>query len=440
MGRNAYSIKASTTMRTTTFEPLPPLSTATLGYIAQHATTDVAQLALRGCKTPEVDLPIALLHIEALQRLRTKVPTWATTEELRFPLRLALEQCSGEAVARHKATVVSEWLRGALSSPAPCRMADLTGGLGVDFWALATALCPTEAHYIEQHPLLCAAALHNMPCLGLTQAQIHHTTAEAWLDTLAEDSLYLIYLDPARRDTHGRKTVLLEDCTPNLIALLPRLLQKAPMVVAKLSPMLDLHSLGHHLSGLQEIHVYSHQGECKEVVLFIGRSPVAEPRTYCHAMDYDAHLSFLPSVERIATFPLATTLSTYLYEPDVAVMKAQGFASVMHGTDLEKLHPHSHLYTSPTYHPTFVGRRFRIVATTLVDRKVVHATYKTLMREGQQASKGKAKAKANLTTRHFPTTVAELRKKLQLAEGGHFYLFATTLHDGRHVLVWCEKH
>lgn len=417
------------------FEPLPPLSVATCRYITEHATASVAQLALRGCKTPEVDLPTALIHIEALQRLRTKVPTWVATQGLRFPVRLALEQCSGEVIARHKAQTIRTWLHDLLPTAAltALRLADITGGQGVDFWALATALQPAEAHYIEQHPLLCAAAAHNMPLLGVAQAQIHYTTAEAWLHSIADDSLDLIYLDPARRDAHGRKTVLLQDCTPDLITLLPLLLQKAPAVVAKLSPMLDLHATALQLPGLQAIHVYSHQGECKEVLLCIGRTASAEPRTYCHAMDYDAHFDFLPSAERTAAIPMATTLGTYLYEPDVAVMKAHAFAHVLHGTDLAKLHPHSHLYTSDTLHTTFAGRRFRVCATTPIDKKAVRTTFELLT---QQA---KIKPKANLTVRNFPTTVAELHKRLQLAEGGHLYLFATTLHDGSHVLLWCEK-
>lgn len=411
------------------YTPLAPLSGTTLRYIAQHAADDVAQLALRGTKAPDLDLAAALTHIEALQRLRTKVPTWVVTAGLRFPFRLSLEQCSGEAVARHKAALIASLLpeRGV-------RMADLTGGMGVDFWAIALATHAAEAHYVEQLPELCAAAANNLPLLGLPHAKVWCATAEAWLEAQPANSLDLIYLDPARRDSHGRKTMLLEDCTPDLTTLLPTLRQKAVCVVAKLSPMLDMHAAVARLAGVSAVHVYSHQGECKEVVLVIGREAVSEPLVHCHALDYAAHFAFAPSVERATHTPLATSLHTYLYEPDVAVMKAGAFASVVAacGSDLKKLHPNSHLYTSDTHHAHFAGRCFRLMADTPIDKKAVRTAY-------AQHAVASGKPKANLTVRNCPASVAELRKKLQLAEGGSLYLFATTLYDGTHRLLWCEK-
>ncbi|MDO4714795.1 MAG: SAM-dependent methyltransferase [Bacteroidales bacterium] len=411
------------------YPSLSPLSEATQRYIAQHLTDNVAQLALRGTKDTNIDLTAALTHIEALQRLRTKVPTWTITKGLRFPLRLALEQCSGEIIAKHKAALIASLL-----PTKGIRMADITGGMGVDFWAITTAVDVAEAHYIERLPQLCAAAAHNFPLLGLQHTTVHCNESEDWLAAQPKDSLDLIYLDPARRDGHGRKTILLEDCTPNLTTLLPNLLDKAKLVVAKLSPMLDIHATIARFSGVQDVHIYSHQGECKEVVLIIGREAVEEPRLHCHAMDYTTHLTFLPSKEHAVRITIATTLRAYLYEPDVAVMKAGAFASVATacGSDLEKLHPNSHLYTSDTLHKHFAGRCFRIVADTPINKKAVRTTYATHIDLD-------SKPKANLTVRNFPTTVTQLRKQLQLSEGGVLYLFATTLHDGTHRLLWCKK-
>ena len=395
------------------------LTDETLHFIRQHADDDVRALALHTRPLPGVDLPAALTQIAGLQTLRAKVPTWAATEGILCPARLSLEQCSSEATARYKADLIT-----AHASPRR-RLADLTGGLGIDCSLLAPLF--TEVDYVERQEELCRLAGHNFPRLGLTHIRVHCADGITFLDEMpAADWLFL---DPARRDSHGGKTVALADCEPDVSQLEDRLLEKAPNVLLKLSPMLDLTLALHTLRHVREAHVVAVDNECKELLLVLQRDGTAStedvPITCANLTKHGSNgtaFTFTRRQEQASPCPLAANLSEYLYEPNAALMKAGAFRSLTEAYGIEKLHPSSHLYTSSRLIPDFPGRAFRVEGCGGLGKKEA----KTLLGGLSQA---------NLAVRNFPDTVASLRRRLHLAEGGDTYIFATTLTDGRKVLV-----
>ena len=351
-----------------------------------------------------------------------KIPAWTTIDGLMVPPSLSLEQCSGEVAARYKVDLVRALqARGCLGH---ARMTDLTGGLGVDFAFLSP--CFDAATYVERQEVLCTIARHNFPLLGLSHTEVCCGEASDLLPSLAPQDL--IYIDPARRDALGRKTWLIEDCTPDISNMLQPMLGRARLVMVKLSPMLDITRALRSLPVAPcEIHIVAVGGECKEL-LFLFLPPQSEehhsPLFVCH--DGAHHLAFHPEEETAAHAPLAEGVDAYLFEPCAAVMKGGAFRLIAERYGLRKLHPNTHLYTAD--HPVegFPGRQFRVRQVSSFGKREVRA----LLRETDRA---------NLAVRNFPGTVAELRKRFRLKDGGTDYLFATTLHDERHVLIVTEK-
>jgi hypothetical protein len=376
----------------------------------------ISRLALRLAGHP--DAAFLLRQVEGWQRLSAKVPSWAAVEELHYPHRLALEQCSGEAAAGYKSALV-----GRLFPHGAEAMADLTGGLGVDFSFVARHF--KHAHYVERQEELCTLALHNFPLLGLKNVSVHHADGADYLRQMAP--VNLLFLDPARRDSAGRKTVLLEDCEPNVIELLPLLLEKSQVCILKLSTMLDLHGALMALAHVAEVHVFAERGECKDLLLVVRResnNSDVPPVIYCAD---DAHRFAFTEDEEATALPTYTaTLGAYLYEPSAAVLKAGAFKSLALRYGLKKLHPNSHLYTSDRLHADFPGRAFCVERTCGFGKRELKAFCADT-------------TQANLTVRNFPATVADLRKRLKLREGGSAYWFATTLADESHCLIACRK-
>ena len=389
-----------------------PIDEKTRLFIEENRNGDPAALALKYAGRTDIDLPLALRQIEGWQRIREKLPSWAAVDDLRYPVRLSVEQCSGETAARYKSRLVARL-------PMPKRtMADLTGGFGVDFAHLAPLFA--RATYVERSPELCDVVRYNLPLLGIGNATVVEADATELLPSLSP--VDLIYIDPARRDKAGRKTVALSDCTPDVGQLADALLEKADTVLVKLSPMLDLSEVLHGLPRTAEIHVIGDRGECKEVLAVLRHAAGDEPRIVCA----NGQLAFTPSEEDGAVVPYASTIRHYLYEPEATVLKAGAFRTVATRYGLEKLHPHSHLYTSDRCVTDFPGRIFEVGSVSGTGRKDVARTLDGLTR-------------ANLTVRNFPATVEELRRRWKLRDGGDAYLFATTLHPANHCLILCRK-
>lgn len=375
-------------------------------------------------------------QIEGAQKLSQKVPRWSETPQLVYPPRLSLEQCSSQRAAEYKAQLI-EKIKSSnpSSSQGEWSMVDLTGGLGVDFSFIAPHFdCAT---YVEQREELVQLAQHNFPLLGLSQVECRCGDGVAHLSSMKP--VNLVYLDPARRDENGRKTVRIEDCTPNVLDLLPLLQQKTEWLLVKLSPMLDVHQAIASLGCVSEVHLVAVDGECKEVLLLChlqifkshaetssaqGEKAAEQTIHWCCSSE-KGEFCFTSDEEQTTVCPLVSQISGYLYEPDAAVMKAGAYKTFGVRYGLQKLHPNTHLYIGDEARVDIPARCFRIVEVVGFQKKALRSIT--------------ALKKANLTVRNFPTTVAELRKRFKLAEGGEHYLFACTTANEDKVIIITEK-
>jgi 16S rRNA G966 N2-methylase RsmD len=381
-------------------------------FIAQNKNADVHALALGKVPTG-INLHYCLRQIEGWQKAQQKLPSWAKTEGIIYPVRLSIEQCSSEQTALYKQKLVARLLPENRQ-----RMVDLTGGFGIDFSCLAQLF--DEADYVEQNKQLCETAHHNFPLLGLSKARVHNKTCEEYIDGMGLFSL--IYLDPSRRDAAGRKMVALSDCTPDIEILQDKLLDHATMTIVKLSPMLDIQDTLRRLPNVNEVHVVSVNGECKEMLLVLCRE---KRNVIFHCTNIAAQTQTF-STEKRETEPLiASRLERYLYEPNASILKAGVQNALCQTYNVGKLHPFSHLFTSPHFIKDFPGRAFVIEDYCGFAKKDIKVMLAGIIQ-------------CNLTIRNFPSTVTELRKRLKLREGGDDYLFATTLGDGSHALLRCR--
>ena len=327
---------------------------------------------------------------------------------------------------------------------------DLTGGFGVDFSYIASRL-GVKSMYVERQAHLCEAAKENFGRLGLKNAivkngdgiEVLHSFASK-KEAAASDSLgitedqsqsllktnlglKLIFIDPARRDDAGNKVVSLKDCTPDVTLLQEEMLSKADYVIIKLSPMLDWHRAVSELNCVQEVHIISVNNECKELLLVLSARNMGNLRIYCvnDAQSFVCdELDMESSSVKIAPFTLEEM--QYLYEPNASLMKAGCFGVLSERYDARMLSKNSHLFVSREPIAVFPGRSFRIIAVSSFNKKELKRHLSGI-------------TKANIATRNFPLSVAELRKRLKLKDGGETYIFATTLSDESHVLVITEK-
>lgn len=382
-------------------------------FIAQNKDADVRALALSK-KPDEIDLHFCLQQIEGLQVAQKKLPAWAKTEGILYPPKVSLEQCSSEQTAHYKQQLVEQLLTMKRE-----KMADLTGGFGIDFSFLAKLF--DEADYVEQNDKLCDIASQNFPLLGLQHTRIHNKTCEDFIDEMGHFDL--IYLDPSRRDELGRKVIALSDCSPKIEALQEKLLKHSQLVLVKLSPMLDIEDTLRRLACVSEVHVVSVSGECKEVLLVLCREKKDELRFYC--VNITTPTQTFSTKTRDVEPVLASHLERYLYEPNASILKAGVQNALCKSYDVKKLHPFSHLFVSAHFIEDFPGRCFIIEDSCGFGKKDL----KKLLEGINQC---------NLTVRNFPASVAELRKRLKLREGGNIFIFATTLSDGSHALLRCS--
>lgn len=431
------------------------MNQATQDFIRQHQDDDVRQLAFLGSKYPEVDMPFALDQIRGRKMARVKLPRWASLEGIIYPPHISMEQCSSESTALYKAELAARLLALPVSSSfsEEIGFVDLTGGFGVDFSYIAARL-GVKSMYVERQAHLCEAAKENFERLGLKNAivkngdgiEVLHSFLPKKDDAASTDDslgitydqplsllktklgLKLIFIDPARRDDAGNKVVSLKDCTPDVTVLQEEMLSKADYVIIKLSPMLDWHRAISELSHVREVHIISVNNECKELLLVLSARNMGENlRIYCinDAQSFVCdELDMESSLVKIA--PSTLEEMQYLYEPNASLMKAGCFGVLSGRYDARMLSKNSHLFVSQAPIEAFPGRSFRIIAVSSFNKKELKRHLSGI-------------TKANIATRNFPLSVAELRKRLKLKDGGETYIFATTLSDESHVLVITEK-
>ena len=462
------------------------MNQATQDFIRQHQDEDVRQLAFLGSKYPEVDMPFALDQIRGRKMARVKLPRWASLEGIIYPPHISMEQCSSESTALYKAELAARLLGLPASSSGTemkaeneIEFVDLTGGFGVDFSYIAARL-GVKSMYVERQAHLCEAAKENFERLGLKNAIVKNGDGIEVLHSFlpkkddaasADDSLGIIYdqplsllktklglklifIDPARRDDAGNKVVSLKDCTPDVTVLQEEMLSKADYVIIKLSPMLDWHRAVSELSHVREVHIISVNNECKVLLLVLSARNIDEMeassadgvggteeaegtdgavkyagklRIYC-VNDAQSFVCDESDMETSSVKIAPSTLEEmqYLYEPNASLMKAGCFGVLSGRYDARMLSKNSHLFVSQAPIEAFPGRSFRIIAISSFNKKELKRHLSGI-------------TKANIATRNFPLSVAELRKRLKLKDGGETYIFATTLSNESHMLVITEK-
>ena len=418
----------------------------TAEFIREYRERDIRQLALQANRFPDVDMLYALDQIQGWQIARRKLPKWAACAGVIFPPHLSMEQCSSEPTAQYKLNLAMEWttLNSELSTQncrrqqfktqnskfkTSTRMTDLTGGFGVDFSFTSCAFA--AATYVERNEQLCHIVEHNLPLLGLNNATVVCADAVEYLSTVEPQTM--LFLDPARRDEHGAKTVMLADCTPDVVQLLPKLLEKSRFTMLKLSPMLDWHKAVDDLQGaVRAVHIVSVGGECKELLLVLSTVVESELKVYCAdlstASDTSSLFVYTPgSSAPVANSKLKTQNSKFVHEPNASIMKAGCFDELAAAYGVSPVSRNSHLFLSDKPVEDFPGRSF------VVERV-------TTMNKGELRKALVGIEKANIATRNFPLTVAELRKRLKIKDGGDVYIFATTTAEGEHLLLISRKY
>ena len=426
----------------------------TWNFVREHADDDVRKVALLGAKNPEVDQQQALTLIAGRQMARKKLPSWAKLEGIIYPPHLNMEQCSSEQTARYKA--------GLTPSPPPLRatllpsggrkgegsgmFVDLTGGFGVDFYWMSQGF--KKRCYVEQNEALCEIAAHNFALLDL-DCSVCCCDTVTYLTQMPHVSM--AFLDPARRNEHGGRTYGIEDCTPNVLELMPQLLEKADCVMLKLSPMLDwrkaVSDIERASAFVHEVHIVSVDNECKELLLIVCKEPAENLRLVC--VNGDSIFENIPKVGIKCSqggndsFPRweysfedypGKPIPHFLYEPNASIMKAGCFAEVEEQFGIRQISQNSHLFLSDVEIESFPGRKFQILAISSMNKQEIKHTFSEIINQKLTSMES-----ANIAVRNFPMTVDQLRKKLKLKDGGDTYIFATTMASGEHKLLICRK-
>lgn len=386
-----------------------------LAFVDEHESDDVRQLALQAERFSGIDIPFAIRQIKGRQIIKEKSLFWYQYKELLLPQHLSLEQASSELTARYKASLC-------LGDS----FVDLTGGLGIDFYFMSEAF--KTAVYVEQKEELCKIASHNFSILPHSaEIQVKNDDSVSFLESMPV--IDVLYIDPARRDAVGKKTILISDCTPNLEEIDELLNKNSRQTIIKLSPMLDINLALKTLTNIVAVHVLSVKNECKELVFLKDnrRFPSERPITF-HCVELAKGKESIFSFSPKSNFEIkySSQILRYLYEPNSSIMKAGGYNYLQEKFELKKLHPNSHLYTSDLLITEFPGRIFEVEKTISPNKKEIKKSISSLKQ-------------ANLTVRNYPFSVNELRKNLKLKEGGDIYIFATTLADNQKILILTKK-
>ena len=399
-------------------------------FIFQHANDDVRSLALQKAKYPDVDMNYALDQIAGRQMARHKLPSWAEKDGVVYPPHLSMEQCSSEFTANYKAQLVRDLVRSRKNTLPidSLLLVDLTAGFGVDFTMMAKALSEDglltdeKMVCVERQENLCNILRHNLSIMGIGQTEVICGDGVGYLREL--NHACVIFLDPARRNVHGGRTFAISDCTPDVLSIQRELMEKSDFVILKLSPMLDIHATVEALGvdNVRSIHVVSVANECKELLVVLSKQGES-PQIHCVNDAFTFSCPFQDNTPLSVTQQINEGL--YLYEPNASLMKTRCFGLLCQEYGIESIGVNSHLFVSSRLIDDFPGRKFRIIAISSLNKKDLKNHLQGI-------------ANANITTRNFPLSVQELRKRLKLRDGGNTYIFATTIGNTDHRLLICQ--
>ncbi len=389
-------------------------------FVNAHLNDDTTRLILDRTKWPEIDMDLAVSCIESRRKLRGKVQEWYDEPGLIFPYKLSAEQCSSSATGRYKAELASRIASADCPGSPHFRIADLTGGLGVDSWFFSQK--EAEVLYNEMQPRLCEAATHNFKVLG--RDNIHCSCAKAEpgnikgiLNGFEPD---IIFMDPARRGEGGRKVFLLEDCTPDVLTLKDEIFAESRHILLKLSPMADITMACNRLGRTcREVHIVATAGECKELLIWLDREWNDE--YMINAVELPSGLpttrpsvfSFTPSEEKSSSYTLGIE-GRYLFEPGKALMKSGAFSLISERMEIRKLGHSTHYYLTDdeTMAASLMkhGKIFEVLSSSPLDKRSINAAAKDF-------------PKAEVTSRNIPMDTDTLRKKLGTSPSDEYHIF-----------------
>jgi hypothetical protein len=378
-------------------------------FINSNLKSDITKLILKGSSFNTVSIQEIAEQIEAKNKCKKKLPTWFTSKNIYYPNKLNIEQTSSEITAKHKANLVSGKT-----------LIDLTGGFGIDSYYFSQKV--KNVTHCEINEELSEIVSYNYTELDVKNIK---TFAENGFDYLKKINTKFdwIYADPSRRNETKRKVFLLQDCLPNIPENLDFLFQFTNNILLKTSPILDIRSALNELKFVKEIHVVAVENEVKEVLFLLQKNynQQSDFKTINHTKKSTEIFNFNFNSIFSATY---SEPKKYVYEPNAAILKAGAFQQISTLYKINKLQQNSHLYTSENL-INFPGRVFKIIQTTTYNKKELAKIIPT--------------KKANITTRNFPDSVAQIRKKINFKEGGNIYLFFTTDINNKRIVLICEK-
>jgi len=375
-------------------------------YIREHTGIDPATLALKPPPFADVSTPLLLLQVAARAKAKDKLPSWFQTENVVYPSRVSVEQTSSETTAAYKASQVSGE-----------RLADLTGGFGVDSFYFSKSV--NEVIHIERDAFLSDIAAHNFRLLDASNVRCENVDSTEWLQNQGEFDW--LYIDPSRRHDQKGKVFMLRDCLPDVPSLLDFYFLHAGHIMIKTAPLLDISAGLSELHSVKEIQVVSVGNEVKELLWILEKGFSGTPSVRA-VMLGEALRTFSFSFGETVAIPFCAPLA-YLYEPTAAILKSGGQDIIADRLEIAKLAPYSHLYTADGI-VDFPGRIFVI---------------REVMPYGKSEMAGLKGKKANITVRNFPETVEALRKKWKISNGGNDYWFFTTDKANRKIVLLCAK-
>lgn len=378
-------------------------------FINRNYQSDLKKLALSRNPFPELHWPELLNQLQAKSKAKDKLPTWFKSENIVYPSKISIEQTSSEPTAAYKSTLITG-----------DSLIDLTGGFGIDDYYFSQHF--KRVTHCEINPELSAIVAHNYQQLSVNNISCEQGDSHAILRRL-DQKWDWIYIDPSRRNDAKGKVFMLRDCLPNVPDSLDFYFQYTDQILIKTAPLLDLKAGLSELQFVKKIHIVALDNEVKELLWEIEKDYSGPIELNAVALSRDEVVLFTTTYENTvaATYSLP---KSYLYEPNSAILKTGAFDAVSGIYHTDKLHLHSHLYTSDAL-CDFPGRRFRIENVLPYQKNEVKAHI-----EGKQL---------NVTTRNFPLTVEELRKKWKIKDGGSVYCFFTTNHNNEKIIVICSK-
>ncbi|PTX43041.1 hypothetical protein C8P64_1567 [Christiangramia gaetbulicola] len=379
-------------------------------FIEKNLKKDLPSLILKGSPFQNVSIQEIATQIKGLKIAEKKFPEFYKNPDIIYPPKLNLEQTSSEVTAIYKASLI----KGESGI-------DITGGLGIDSYFISKNF--DEFHYCELNEELAEVAQHNFQVLKADNIVVHPGDGLKVLNEFKKNFDW-VYTDPARRDDHGGKVYKFEDCEPNIPKHLKMIFQNSGNLLVKSSPILDITAGIQELRFVKEVHIIAVRNEVKELLWILNKELSGTPVIKTMNFEIERIQELSGRFEKSKTEVKYSSPKAYLYEPNAAIMKSGLFDLVSEKTGTQKLHQHSHLYTSEEL-KDFPGRSFKIIDIKEFKLSELKRYFKS--------------KKANITTRNFPETVENIRKKFKIKEGGNDYIFFTTNMRNEKIVIFCNK-